>query len=241
MRPAHPGQRRRRARLARGLLIAAAGAAVLWGGGLVWFAAQIPREIAQPERTTDAIVVLTGGAERLRAGLDLLARKRARKLFISGVYRGVEVTEILRLGRASPETVECCIELGYAAADTAGNARETAAWMAAEGFRSLRLVTAAYHMPRSLAEFRRAMPGIEIVAHPVFPRNVHLDAWWRWPGTTRLLASEFNKYLASNLRALIAGRGGRNGTARDAAKGTGNGDGAPGKATGEATGKKGPS
>ncbi len=199
--------RRRRARLARALLIAAGVAAGLWGGGLLWFVARIPQTVAEPDRTTDAIVVLTGGAGRLRTGLELLARKRARKLFISGVYRGVEVAEILRLGRASPQALECCVELGYAATDTVGNARETAAWMAAEGFRSLRLVTAAYHMPRSLAEFRRAMPGIEIVAHPVFPRNVHLDSWWRWPGTASLLAREFNKYIASNLRALIAGRG----------------------------------
>jgi len=212
----HRPSRRRRARLALALLAVAVGAASLWGGGLVWFATRIPQAVAEPERTTDAIVVLTGGAGRLRAGLDLLARKRARKLFISGVYRGVEVAEILRLGRAAPQALECCVELGYAATDTIGNARETAAWMTAEGFRSLRLVTAAYHMPRSLAEFRRAMPGIEIVAHPVFPRNVHLDAWWRWPGTAGLLANEFNKYLASNLRALIAGRGGRNGEARDA-------------------------
>lgn len=211
--------RRRRARLALALLVAAVVAALLWGGGLVWFVDRIPRAVVAPERATDAIVVLTGGAGRLRVGLDLLARKRARKLFISGVYRGVEVAEILRLGRASPRALECCIELGYAATDTVGNARETAAWMAAEGFRSLRLVTAAYHMPRSLAEFRRAMPGIEIIAHPVFPRNVRLDAWWRWPGTAGLLANEFNKYLASNLRAALVGRGGWNGGPRDAAKG----------------------
>jgi len=199
--------RRRRRRWAAGGLAVLVVAAVLWTAGLVWFSARIPRAVAAPERRTDAIVVLTGGAERLRTGLDLLAQGRARKLFISGVYRGVEVAEILRLWRAAPEELDCCIALGHKAADTAGNARETAAWMAAEGFRSLRLVTAAYHMPRSLVEFRRAMPGIEIVPHPVFPKTVHLDDWWRWPGTAGLLAREFNKYLASSLRAAVAGKG----------------------------------
>lgn len=204
-----PWSRRRPRRWAKGALAALVVAAVVWTAGLVWFSARIPRAPVAPERRTDAIVVLTGGAERLRTGLDLLARGRARKLFISGVYRGVEVAEILRLWRAAPEELECCIALGHTAADTAGNARETAAWMAAEGFRSLRLVTAAYHMPRSLTEFRRVMPGIEIIAHPVFPKTVHLDDWWRWPGTAGLLAREFNKYLASALRAAIAGKGAR--------------------------------
>ena len=69
--------------------------------------------------------------------------------------------------------------------------------MQREKFTSLRLVTASYHMPRSLLLFRRTMPEVRIAPHPVFPGHVHLDDWWRWPGTARLLASEFNKYVAS--------------------------------------------
>ncbi len=166
----------------------------------MWFSQQIPRQVENPGAVTDAIVVLTGGAERLRTGLELLAAERASKLFISGVYSGVDVAEILRVSRRAPEEIACCIELGHSAADTAGNAEETARWMAVEGFRSLRLVTASYHMPRSLAEFRRAMPGVVLVAHPVFTDNVHIEQWWRWPGTARLIASEFTKYLVSVLR-----------------------------------------
>ena len=67
--------------------------------------------------------------------------------------------------------------------------------MAAEGFSSLRLVTASYHIPRSRVEFRRAMPTARMIAHPVFPRSVHIDEWWRWPGTTALLIGEYSKYL----------------------------------------------
>lgn len=172
---------------------------LLWCGGLVWFSQQIPRRVDEPAIVTDAIVVLTGSAGRLTTGLELLARGQAEKLFISGVYQGVDVAEILRLSRQAPDEVECCIELGHSATDTVGNARETARWMTIEGFTSLRLVTASYHMPRSLVEFRRAMPNVALTAHPVFADNVHIDAWWRWPGTANLIAVEFNKYLVSVL------------------------------------------
>ena len=96
----------------------------------------------------------------------------------------------------------CCIELGHDAADTVGNARETAAWAKAGNYRSLRLVTSDYHMPRSLAVFRRAMPHIDLIAHPVFSDSVHMESWWRSPGTAGLLASEFNKFLIVRLSGL---------------------------------------
>jgi uncharacterized SAM-binding protein YcdF (DUF218 family) len=93
-----------------------------------------------------------------------------------------------------------------AADDTRGNAVETAAWIREQGFGSLRLVTANYHMPRSLLEFRHAMPDIEIVPHPVFPENFKQDEWWLWPGSASLLASEYSKYLVALLRTTFAGR-----------------------------------
>ena len=68
------------------------------------------------------------------------------------------------------------------------------------GFKSIRLVTANYHMPRSLIEFRRAMPSILIVPHPVYPPQFKRSRWWLWPGTAALLASEFNKYMIAMFR-----------------------------------------
>ncbi|HLB80724.1 MAG TPA: YdcF family protein [Dongiaceae bacterium] len=197
-------------------LLAGLGAAALillgsWGGGLVGFVARIPREPARAAVPTDAIVVLTGGSERLKEGLRLLAFRRAGSLFVSGVYQGVDLARLLQgvgpLDDAplNPDTVACCIELGHGAGNTEGNARETAAWMAARGFRSLRLVTADYHMQRSLLEFRRAMPDVEILPHPVFPGHVKRDGWWHSPGTAALLMSEYGKYLVARLRGLVAG------------------------------------
>jgi len=195
-----PASRRRgRSRMRAGLWTALA-ATMLWFGGLVWYASLIPRPGAPSPVKSEAIVVLTGGSDRMAEGLRLLEGGFGRKLFVSGVYHRVEVKELLRVAKKNPGELECCIELGYTADNTAGNARETAAWMDKEGFRSLRLVTASYHMPRSLIEFHRAMPGIEIIVHPVFPEGFKHDEWWLWPGSTTLIASEFGKYLMALVR-----------------------------------------
>lgn len=174
-----------------------------WVVGLFAFANSIPRKPQLSREKTDAIVVLTGGSLRLEKGLSLLSQKMGKKLFVSGVHRGVDVQQLIDRSRRSPEMIDCCIVLGYTADHTAGNATETAAWMRKEGYKSLRLVTASYHMPRSLIEFHYAMPHIRIIPHPVFPANVKVDEWWRWPGTAVLIVSEYNKYLvAATLHGL---------------------------------------
>ena len=180
---------------------------VIWFAGLLWFSTQVPSGGEAPETRTDAIVVLTGGTGRLEMGLRLLEKKFAEHLFVSGVARGVDVAALLRVARRAPEELECCISVGYRADDTAGNAEETAGWVNERGFKSIRLVTASYHMPRSLIEFRHAMPAIRIIPHPVYPPQFKRSRWWLWPGTAALLASEFNKYMIAT-----AGRGGRAGT-----------------------------
>lgn len=190
-------RRGRRRRTARVTIAAVAAAVLIWTGGLVWFAAELPREVADSARATDGVVVLTGGSDRLAAGLDVLAAGKAGKLFVTGAHRRTSVTRLQRLQRREAGMFECCVVLGKAAANTAGNASETARWAAGEGYRSLRVVTGAYHMPRSLLEFRRAMPEAILVAHPVFPAHVKLSRWWRWPGTASLVATEYNKYLMS--------------------------------------------
>jgi len=190
------GRPRRTARSGLGWgLTAVAALAFLWLAGMVWFVEQVPRETTPDRSPTDAIVVLTGGTGRLDEGLRLLAAGSGRELFVSGVARGVDVAVLLRLARRNPEELDRRISIGYRADNTAGNARETAAWMRERSFVSLRLVTASYHMPRSLVEFRRAMPGLRIVPHPVFPPQFKGEEWWAWPGTAALLAREFAKYL----------------------------------------------
>ncbi|MFQ5970738.1 MAG: YdcF family protein [Alphaproteobacteria bacterium] len=172
-------------------------AAVAWLSGLLWFAGEVLGDEPAEERVTDAIVVLTGGSGRLEAGLALLANGKAEKLFVSGVYHGVDVAALLRLSHEAPQELDCCIVLGYSADDTRGNAVETATWVAEEGYQSVRLVTANYHMPRSLLEFRRSMPAIDVVPHPVKPSNVVIERWWRSARGARLMLTEYSKYLVA--------------------------------------------
>tara|TARA_Y100001936_G_C16085055_1_gene681041 strand:- start:2052 stop:2642 length:591 start_codon:yes stop_codon:yes gene_type:complete len=168
---------------------------LIWIFGLIWFVSEVPKNPTNDETKTDAIIVLTGGTGRLETGLQLLSEGHARLLFVSGVARGVDVQALLRLVRRKPNDFACCIAVGYQADNTAGNAHETTEWITKNKLSSLRLVTANYHMPRSLFEFRRAMPDIKILPHPVFPPQFKRENWWRWPGTAQLLASEFNKFL----------------------------------------------
>jgi uncharacterized SAM-binding protein YcdF (DUF218 family) len=177
--------------------------ALVLAAGFFWFLAELPRTAADPARETDAIVVLTGGAGRVSRGLELLEAGKAKKLFISGVYYAVDVNELLRVAERKPEDLTCCISLGYEAGDTRGNAAETAAWIRKQGYASLRLVTSAYHMPRSLLQFRRLMPGVEILPHPVFPEDYDPDARWRLPGSLSLLLQEYGKYLLTLAEAIL--------------------------------------
>jgi len=168
--------------------------------GFVWFAARPVPETQS--KSTDAIVVLTGGRMRLQSGIDLLRAGKGRKLFVSGVNQQVDLDELLRIS-GNADWASCCTALGHDADNTLGNARETAQWMRQQGFRSLRLVTAWYHMPRSLLELDRAMPEIEIIAHPVFPEETSQEYWWASRSTVVLLASEYGKYLAALLRPVV--------------------------------------
>lgn len=193
------GRKSGKFRLVFVLVIVCAG---FWAGGLFWFAAQVSDQPTTDTQKTDAIVVLTGGSGRLDTGLELLSKGLAPKLFVSGVARGVDVKTLLRIARRESDAFACCVVIGYKADNTAGNATETREWIEAVNARSLRLVTANYHMPRSMIEFRRALPGITIVPHPVFPSGFSRSRWWSDSDSAILLISEYNKYLVARLRAL---------------------------------------
>ncbi|MDG2033792.1 MAG: YdcF family protein [Rhodospirillales bacterium] len=167
---------------------------------LLNFVGQIPKSALKNDEQTDVIVVLTGGSSRLEEGIKLLAQRKAKKLFVSGVYRGVDVRRLLSLSQRTPDDLVCCIEIGHTATSTKGNATETKLWMDQEGYQSLRLVTASYHMPRSISEFQHHMPQVRLVPHAVFPAQFKRQQWWRWPGTASLILTEYAKYLMSSVR-----------------------------------------
>jgi uncharacterized SAM-binding protein YcdF (DUF218 family) len=203
-----PNQRRRGwgSRLIHLLL----GVVTLWLIGLLAFIAVIPGPTAKldTESKTDAIIVLTGGGDRLAEGFRLLDRGLAKRLLVSGVATGVTLPQLLdRLGDEQPampsaEELACCVTLGYDAVSTVGNADESAEWLRSNGATSVRLVTANYHMLRSLLEFRRKVPGLTVVPHPVFPGEVRDPHWFVKPRTLLLLINEYHKYLVALGRTL---------------------------------------
>ncbi|MGE0023142.1 MAG: YdcF family protein, partial [Hyphomicrobium sp.] len=81
---------------------------------------------------------------------------------------------------------------------------ETRRWAEALGYDRLIVVTASYHMPRSLAELAREMPNIELLPHPVAPDGLRRKVWWLDSTTTRLLASEYIKFLPAAFRLAVA-------------------------------------
>ena len=204
-----PHHRRRIGILAIGIVVLLLVTGGAWVYGLVRFAEMIPETVADADTSTDAIVVLTGGSERLSTGLQLLADNKAGKVFVSGVHESVDIAELLKTAGIPLDELEARVETGHGAQDTAGNAVETAAWMRDHGYHSLRLVTASYHMPRSLLEFRFALPEATVVPHPVFPDNVKRERGWLWPGTTALIIGEYHKFMLAWLdheTARVLGR-----------------------------------
>ena len=129
-------------------------------------------------------MALTGGSNRrLQAAMDLLQDRRGRRLLISGVYRRTTREQIRQDARAVAAPIyDCCVDLGFEAEDTVGNARETAEWVKARGYDDLIVVTADYHMPRALLELRSAQ-GV------------------------RLMAIEYSKYLVILAREAVLGLG----------------------------------
>lgn len=188
------------------ILITSAIAAVctIWFVGLIWYAADMHAVVAEINTRTDTVVVLTRGSVRVKTGVELLRAGHSAQLFISGVHAGVNLTELVRSIDETPDDLSERIVLGHSADDTIGNAVETARWMHVNGYASLRLVTAAYHMRRSVLEFQRVMPEIRIVPHPVFPLAFKQEEWWRWPGTAALIATEYTKYLVAVFRHWMA-------------------------------------
>lgn len=98
----------------------------------------------------------------------------------------------------------CCVDLGRSAENTIGNAGEAAQWIVTHGYKRVIVVTASYHMPRSLLELHAVKPDIEFIAYPVFPDDVRLGDWWRDPYTSSVLAGEYMKFLAATVRVAAA-------------------------------------
>jgi uncharacterized SAM-binding protein YcdF (DUF218 family) len=161
--------------LAGGLVRLIAAGVLLWLAGFALFVITLPGP-APLARETEGVAVLTGGPGRVARGVEVLRAGASRRLLVSGVNRAVRPTELVDAAAIPAPLAACCVELGFAAETTRTNADEVSGWIADNRMRSLRLVTASYHMPRAYAELVARVPDdVEIVADgvsaglPLFP------------------------------------------------------------------------
>jgi len=188
--------------------------ALIWFCGLFAFAARV--QGSTPPRApapAHGIVALTGANsnDRLSAAMGLLEDGYGRRMLVSGVDRKASREDIRNVSRAVRRLYDCCVDLGFTAADTVGNARETLAWAKAMRYRELIVVTTDYHMPRAMLELNAVLrpEGIATQAYAVPTRALKRRDWWRNPGAARLMVVEYCKYLAILGREAVLGLGPR--------------------------------
>ena len=183
------------------LLAGAAGTA-----GFLHFAETVAALEAPRAPRADAIVVLTGGYQRIDRAIDLLKSGAGERLLISGANPATSGNLLRKLTQSSSALFECCVDMGYEAVDTIGNANETARWISDHQYRRVLVVTNNYHMPRSLLELKVSDPQTEFIAYPVVNSDLRNGNWLREPGVVKAMLSEYLKYCLARLRAFAGAR-----------------------------------
>lgn len=175
-------------------------------GSFIYFCADALRpspDLHSIPADCDGIVALTGGRNRIEAGITLLKQQPQRLLLISGVSPHTELSHILAVmdtGPLSPELTKQ-ISLGHQAATTIGNAWETAQWAQQKDLHHLILVTAGYHMRRSLLEFHDIAPQLHMTPYWVQPPAMNTPLH---PHTLLLMVSQYVKLVGALLRIVVS-------------------------------------
>lgn len=178
----------------------------LWVYGLKTYVDGLPKKPTDDTSITDGIVIFTGGAMRLGAGIELLNQDKAKRMLVSGVGERTSLDVLLIVSGKLPDNImelKSRIDLGYEAKNTRGNALEVTKWVQNNQYKSIRLVTANYHMPRSYYEISNSIPDIKIIQNPVFPENIIMEKWWTRAITKRIMISEYNKYLVRRVLSVV--------------------------------------
>ncbi|MBY4632304.1 YdcF family protein [Rhizobium croatiense] len=171
-------------------------------GGFLRFADSVTTLKPPVEPKADAIVVLTGGYQRIDQAVELLQKGAGKRLLISGVHPTTTPAQIRKMTQGSADLFSCCVDIGHDAIDTIGNAEETSNWIHAKGYRSVLVVTNNYHMPRTLAELSYVDPDIEFIPYPVVNSDLKTRNWFTDPNAMRVMLAEYLKVLLAGARNI---------------------------------------
>lgn len=179
--------------------------ALFWLVGLLAFANRVDQSTpAADPPAADGVVALTGRSDlRITSAMKLLERGKGQRMLVSGVNPHASRADMRGVARATRRMYDCCVDLGYQATDTVGNARETAQWAKAHGYQTLILVTSDFHMPRALLELEAAMPGEHVIPYPIPTTELDAKHWWRSRESIRRMAAEYSKFLVILARTSV--------------------------------------
>ena len=120
------------------------------------------------DQSADCGIVLTGGPNRIREGLELLSRRAVLKLIISGVNPQTELRQIFSQMPYFGDFNEKDVILERRSRTTFGNAQQSNPLVEALRCRDVILITSRAHMYRAMRTFRAEFPpSITILARAV--------------------------------------------------------------------------
>ena len=153
------------------------------------------------------IVILTGGANRIKDGLKIIeAFKNSKninyKILVSGTGMGFTKSSLKKkLGpNFNSQLIQCCIDLDGVSKNTLTNASETFKWTNKNDIKEFILITSNYHMPRAILEFKNVMPNLKIYTYAITPKKHDIKNWLSSYQTFSLVFTEYCKFIIAGLR-----------------------------------------
>ena len=156
-------------------------------------------------RGIDAIIVFTGGENRVQSGIDLISNNVGKRLFISGVNPDTNIFDISEQILSDEDLLNCCIDLGKKANNTIENAIESIDWIKNNNYKNVIIVTSNYHMKRSLFILKNFDRSINFIPHNVqskFLQNKNIPIYAKM----KTIISEYAKLTYTRIYFLIEKR-----------------------------------
>ena len=153
------------------------------------------------------IVILTGGANRIKDGLKIIedfknSKNINYKILVSGTGMGFTKSSLKKkLGpNFNSQLIQCCIDLDSISKNTSTNASETFKWTSRNDIKEFILITSNYHMPRAILEFKNIMPNLKIYTYAITPKKHDIENWLSSYQTFSLVFTEYCKFIIAGLR-----------------------------------------